>query len=483
VSTSLNLPSCTSVRSLTDEIETARLQFEALLNNVGDDEGGPRLSIQGGAIDILLSAVGSMPHFHGKHFFFLIDEYENLLDYQQQVMNTLIKHSSTYYTFKVSVRELGLRRRSTLNLNEQLISPADYIRINIAEKLGQRFGEFARQVCNTRLVHAESDAVDAIRDVTALLGELSEEEEARLLGVDERLGDLKATLAREGTEEDRSFFENLPPLKAYFIEFWTKSQNQHPLVVLRDLTQHPKGWEERFENYRHSILFTIRKGKRGIRKYYAGWDVFTKLAAGNIRYLLELVEQSLVAHLRNGERISIPVSFETQTIAAQSVGRKNITELEGISVHGARLTRLLLSLGRVFQVMAGQPEGHTPEANQFTLREEAGEPGTLEQRKHVDELLRSAVMHLALLRFPGNKLQDEADTRAYDYMIHPLFSAFFEFSHRRKRKITLTEQELLGLVTHPRRTISEILRQQHRSVEEPLPDQLRLFEGYYAGGE
>ena len=64
----------------------------------------------------------------------------------------------------------------------------------------------------------------------------------------------------------------------------------------------------------------------------------------NIRYLLELVVQSLLAHLQSGGNLSASVDPELQTKAAQQVGRKYLSELEGLSVHGARLTKLLLAL-------------------------------------------------------------------------------------------------------------------------------------------
>jgi hypothetical protein len=88
---------------------------------------------------------------------------------------------------------------------------------------------------------------------------------------------------------------------------------------------------------------------------------------------------------------------------------------------------------------------------------------------------------LALIRSLGNKLADEGDTKEYDYMVHPIYSPLFNFSYRRKRKMMLTASQVLGLVKSPKSTIREILAQSDRaySVEEPLPDQLRLFETYY----
>ena len=174
-----------------------------------------------------------------------------------------------------------------------------------------------------------------------------------------------------------------------------------------------------------------------------------------------------------------PISVEVQTRAAQAVGRKNLSELEGLSVEGARLTKLLLGLGRVFQVLAEDPGGHAPEVNQFHMREDPSSD-VLDER--ANEILRHAVMHLALVRFPGSKLMDERDTRAYDYMIHPVFAPFFAFSHRKKRKLQLSSSQVMQLIERPGFGIREVLSQNNRADNiVPLPDQLELFGAFYEG--
>ena len=168
---------------------------------------------------------------------------------------------------------------------------------------------------------------------------------------------------------------------------------------------------------------------------------------------------------------------ETQTKAAQLTGQKNLRELEGLSLQGAKLTRFLLGLGRVFQVMSENPVGHTPEVNQFHLSAEIPDSA---RRQTVSELLKEGIMHLALVGYPASKLQELTDVRQFDYTIHPIFAPFFGFSHRRKRKIRLTDEEFFRLVDTPREAISDILRGQRRIVDDDLPEQLRLFTEFYA---
>ena len=477
VAVSLHLAEANDLAELAGRITEAQTRFEAYINNIADDDAMP-LSLQGAPLDALTEAIAILPHFQNKNIFILIDEYENLEDYQQQVINTLIKHSGQLYSFKIGVKELGWRCRTTLNINEQLISPADYVRIRIADKLeGDRFNIFARKVCNERIVRLLPEGESM--DIEKLLPSLPEEEEAELLdkqGTQEAQNAARK-LAEIATDSSQEILQQMPLLEKYLVVFWANGHQESVENCWRDYVKNQGAWKDRYSNYKHSLLYTLKRGKSGIQKYYAGWDVLAHLAAGNIRYFLELVDQILLRHIQNGGSLNQPVPHAVQTLAAQYVGKKNLSELEGLSVQGAQLTKLLLGLGRIFQTMAANAVGHAPEVNQFHLSDpQVGEDQVGIQ---VGKLLNSAVMHLALLRSPGNKLTDEADTRDYDYMVHPIFSAYFVFSYRRKRKMILSGKQLLGLVNEPRRTIREILASSGREIEEPLPDQLLLFQTYY----
>ena len=474
VAAAFSLPLPGSNEHLLQLLQHSLTEFEAHINNVVDSTG-PRLSLQGAPVALLLDSVKQQEVFADKLFFFLVDEYENLEDYQQRLMNTLIKHSGELYSFKICVRELGWRVRNTLAENEYLVSPADYIRIDITEVMqGAQFEEFCHKVCQDRLAVLVEERHKDVAEIRDLLPSISEEEEARLLGIEGHNQEILQALRKIAPTE---VVDNLSPMETYLLEFWGKSHNQSLVEVFEDFQRYPEAWRTRLNNYGHALLFTLRRGRRGIHKYYAGWDTFIHLSGGNIRFLLQLVEASLVRHLREGHGLDEPLSPAMQTLAAQATGRANLTELEGISVHGARLTKLLLGLGRIFGIMAASPEGHTPEVNQFEVVGTSGKPI---QQDEINALLTAAVMHLALARRSGSKLGGEGETRDWDYMIYPIFAPFFDFSYRRKRKMHLAPDQVLALVDSPRQAISQILAASNRSPNEALPEQLQLFEMFYA---
>jgi hypothetical protein len=97
----------------------------------------------------------------------------------------------------------------------------------------------------------------------------------------------------------------------------------------------------------------------------------------------------------------------------------------------------------------------------------------------IEALLTEAVMHLALIRTPGTKLTTETDIRSWDYAPHPIFAPYFGFSHRRKRKMTVSEGDLISLTSKPQEAIRKILGRRSSLADDALPAQMSMFDEYF----
>lgn len=469
--------SCEDIDGLLEIFDMSMYTFQSEINNIFDQDL-PKLSMSGDPIKLITEYALQLRQFEGKIFFILLDEYENYEDYQQKIINSLIKHTTESYTFKIGVRELGWRVKHTLNNNELLYDPADYVLVNIESKLMESessFSDFAKKVCQQRIqkILATHDS-DVIMDIDDALKGLTIEEEAVLLEVENtpHFHNLKKLPVSQTNK-----IKSLPLLYQFFISYWATIHGKPIDIIISDYCDNVKKWNTRYDNYKYEMLFKIRKGrgKSGIQKFYSGWSTYTKLAYGNIRYLMELVYRAYEKHLEANELLSVSISPKNQTYAAQEAGLKNLMELEGLWKNGAQLTKLLLGLGRVFQVLASSDGKSAPEKNQFSLEKTEG------QMEDFEELIRNAVMHLALIRTPGNKMGETYSTRDYLYMIHPLYSAYFQFSHRRKRKINLKTDDIMGLINFQKETIKSILNRTDISDNElqEFPQQMSLFQNYY----
>ncbi|HTM81923.1 hypothetical protein [Asticcacaulis sp.] len=467
----LGLKSCATLDELITEVDNARINLEVFINNFGSNK--PTVSPLQTPLDVVMEELGKIDGHKDTTFFVVLDEYENFLDYQQRLVNTLLKHSGGNYYFKIGVRELGWRERTTLNSAEVLISPADYERIRIEEKLENDFPNFAKRVCEARLKAVDLENLGPSVDVESLLPSLSVKAEAIALGVERHVVDFRVYLK---SSPDTLRLTELHDHELFVFLELAHRDFQHATRDLEDYYLGVKAARVKYENYSYSLLFAISGKGAKISKYYCGHSVLSKLTHQNIRFYMQLVNECIREQVAIEKSTSQPIDPQLQTIAARKVGLSYLRELEGVSTQGGSLAKLLLGLGRVFGVMAAHPVGGKPECNQFEIAE--GSTST-DQHTEVKNLLIEAVMHLALVRTPGTKLTTDSDVRSWDYAPHPIFAAYFGFSHRRKRKMKVGEDDLISLTHQPQETIKKLLGRRSELADETLPIQMSMFDEYF----
>ncbi len=465
IATSLHLgDNISDLRELMEALEMAMSRFQADVNNIADGNM-PKLSMAGDPIKIVTEQARKLRQFHGKTFYLLIDEYENLLDSQQQIVNTLLKHVPQSYTIKIGVREMGWRIKHTMNTQESVIDPADYVLFNIVDEFtnatSDKFESFAREVCQLRVKDLLEEE-GGIYDIENALGDLSYEEEAIKLGV-EQTALYKKFLEHEKNSGVRL---DISPLYKFFLSYWSETHGLMLKDEILDYLNDTKTWNIRYENYKYGLLFKIRtgRGRGGIQKYYAGWSTFVKLANGNIRYLMELVYRSYYLYLQEDGNLSKPISADVQTKAARAVGWKNLIELEGTWSNGAQLTRMVQTIGTIFSRLAKEGENTAPETVQFEIE------GELSGR--TEELLQAGIMNLALIRMPANKQSGRGSGKEFLYSLHPIFAPYFIYSFRKKRKMALSDAEFLQCVDNPKNAVRNILNRKNVKIDEEGEDSL-----------
>lgn len=223
IATSLHLGDVSDYKELIHVLETAMYKFQADINNISDGNM-PQLSLAGDPVKIVTEQARKLRQFSGKIFYLLIDEYENLLDSQQQIVNTLLKHVPQSYTIKIGVREMGWRVKHTMNPQESVIDPADYVLFNIVDEFTDetpdKFESFARDVCQLRIKDLlEEDGVEF--DIEQALVNLPYEDEAIKLGV-EQTCQYKNILE---FEKESGLDLGVSSLYKFFISYWSENHN------------------------------------------------------------------------------------------------------------------------------------------------------------------------------------------------------------------------------------------------------------------
>lgn len=410
--------------------------------------------------------------------FCCIDEYENLLDYQQAVLNTYIKHAQPPLSYKVGVRKNGLRNRQTLDGHDLLNTPDDYAEIEIAD---EGFEYFAKAVAELRLECAHKKGLNVPLKLNNFLEELTFSQEATLLGADRIAKQVLNELSEHKTL--LATIAQKPASETYFLKYWQEKTGDSLIDLATNWIKNEKSWEVRRGNHGYASLFWLGKGRKGarIRKYYCGERTFLTIPAGNIRYFLELIDASIKHEIENvssNQNNFLTISPKSQTLGVRDVGKRRLNQLEGLADHGVQLKRLVLAIGKVFFEMARDPTNRSPEVNSFII------DGKKEDVNRIRSLLIEGVGHLAFEATPRTKATSNLEMKDDEYRLHRIFSGFFEISHRKKRSTTFKAEHLLAVLElKPSKAIMQLLEGCKQSDESELPEQLALFSSFYTGEE
>ena len=475
LSNNLGILGADTLRELRTRIKSSISELQLYVNNP-TSRTSPTLSMREAPLKDFAEALYEDGLLGDRIIFCCIDEYENLLDSQQAVLNTYIKHAEPPLSYKIGVRKNGLRNRQTGDGQDLLRTPDDYAEIEIAD---EGFEYFAREVAERRLDCAKAEGVGVPRSLGEFLEDLSIPDEAQRLGASKLNQKAISKLANVNPDIVKKFDEVAGDF-AYFLLYWHEG-TQEPIENLAlDWIQNSKSWATRIGNHGYASLFWLSKGNKGvrIRKYYCGSRVFLTLPGGNIRFFLELIDEAISYELDSLKDGALPdeliLSPRSQTLAARSVGQRRLNQLEGLADHGVQLKRLVLAIGKVFFEFARSPVGRTPEVTSFVVS------GVSQDTHKIRELLNEGVAHLAFEVTPRTKATTNVEMRDDEYRLHRIFCGFFEISHRKKRRTTFDAKDLLSILEDkPSKAISAMLDGLSQTDEIELPAQLALFNAFY----
>lgn len=446
ISASLSAEKADDFRQLYDVIALSKHKLEIFLNGFLDLKHIPPLSIPGVPVDTLCSRLSDKYILKGKKIFFILDEFENLLSYQQQIINGLIKHCGEHYTFKIGVKELGWRDKSVNSHGEFLKSPADYELLDIGYILsGGTFYSFARSVCNIR---GRLEGNDECFDITKQLGSFTDDDKAIYLGVNSLYFEARNAVKRVSIQDDIIDSYSAVELLCLYMESQVDGTNIFNKISYT--SRHRNEIKPIVRIYSPSVLSHIGMKSSYREKLYCGWDTFLKLSHGNIRYLLELVYNARVLHQRQNGDPNSPIDMIIQTKATRWVAEKNLGELEGVSTYGAPLRKLILGLGAIFSEVLNHPLTYGAAINRFHFK-------VSPENESVLNIFNHGIMYLALIREPRYHIM-AIEVADYFYSVHPIFYPYLGISVDPIRSLSLSEHDILQIADRPLEAAREILQ-------------------------
>jgi hypothetical protein len=348
----------------------------------------------------------------------LLDEYENLLDYQKVVVNSLVKLGPPHLSVKVA-RKAGTAETSATTVGQELQESHDYTRIP--------------------LIYSVEDSADFGRYLTLL------ENMVRRTLVSHHFSecDLETLLPADDSEEVS-----------------TELVLREVAALLRispdEFSLWPEGKKsEAMTYYREAAIYRSLYGKAGRRtkKRFSGHRDLAFVSSGVIRFFQEMV--GMAYHLQStatGTKAAFPIMPVHQSEAVHIVSEHNLSMLSrNVETVGETLKYFLLDLGDCLRQKLLKHSSE-PEAGRIAIKD----PEALAERQH--EVLNK-MMHVGVKEGvfqtmggrPGIRPKHVEDPQPVEFNIARIYAPTLQISPRLRWPTVLSCADLSGLLASAKR--------------------------------
>ncbi len=316
-------------------------------------------------------------------FVIIIDEYENVGDYQR-VINTHIKQmeGSNKYTFRIGVRPEGICDYSTNVASEFLQDGRDFIKKQLVISSDDRtakYKNFVKEVINKRLklVSVFNTHNISIENLLGKKENYDREANYHVKGRKEHFSEIFTGKSEEEQKEILSVVsDDNPIIEAYFLMRLKRGDSLSAIIdTKKELS---KGRETPLtkkykldiqDKYKAALLFWLIDKYSNAKKLYYGFDTYLYLSCGSIydfiglcRTLFDELESD---YFDNFEENQI-ISPEVQTVAARKYAQAQLDKVRLNHDYGPQMYHFVQNMCSLFGYYhKGDLCTSYPETNQF----------------------------------------------------------------------------------------------------------------------
>lgn len=455
-----------------------------------------------------------LPQLASAVFFVYVDEYENLAEYQQRIINTWVKHSEPPLIFNLAMKRNGFKTRST-DGSESLSAIHDYRTFDLEDfDLDREFPVFAAEILLLRLQIGGLDVPviqpSQLRDVSQLATRreaeyargvqdalrtifpaMSQREMAAQVFADpilkRRLRDrLGKALSKKGAASTRvdDFLNEDSPEASIIVPALLNREALTVQSVADDFEKLRVGEANRFtgttdwiHNNFVGCYLQLFDGLGRPCPFFSGFETFCYMARGNLRHFLELCHKAL----SRAERVTptTVIAVDMQAEAARQVSADLLPEVRSFGPQGNNLHTFVLRLGSLFSLSQQSPFQSEPERTHFGIQ-----GGDTELDERGVSFLMEAVKWSVLFEEKGTKKKDAGEAEGVEYVLNPIYSPYFHISYRKRRKLELSPDDVRTIIGGEYVAVRRLLKEFQRRwsvdlTEAPLP----LFAHLSSEGE
>lgn len=410
-----------------------------------------------------------IPELKDTNFHVFIDEYENLLKYQQIIVNTSVKHSEPPVIFKIACKKNGMPFIETTG-DEAIVLKHDFVAHDLDDYISKEYNVFASEVLFSRLAKAGGENNSICLSNIDSLHERRKDEYTRSI-----LNKVRKMLPGKKQNDLASDIFIKPVLRTKLENMLTQAldkkgekqlifsdfirddakeasivcvallnrKSTDPTELLHLLDLHIAGTKTPFNEWISTnfigCYLNIIKRKRDENRLYCGFDTFISLSQGNLRHFLELCRTAFSAgfHYDNSEFV---ISEEFQSFSASQTSAILFDEIKSFKPYGAALHIFANRLGELFTLHQSKESQSEPEKNHFSI---TGGSTSLTSKEKL--LLNECEKWGVLSKVIATKTKTRQVINDYDWVLNPIYAPRFGISYRKKRKITFSNLDIQSL--------------------------------------
>lgn len=479
----------TGVATLRDALEERLWKFESWVNDVRKCAEPTFLPGQKFVLALITEIQRQLPQLRDSCFFVYVDEYENLRPYQQQLINTWLKHSEVPLIFNLAIKRHAFETLKTTG-PESLSDIHDFRTHDLEQYFLIEDAEvFFAEILFLKLANAGIGSppisVVDLRDVSKLSERRSKEYKRLILAaIEELLPDVTHKQLAIGVIEDESLVRKLRsriqivlnergsslgvetflrphlPEASIISPALLSRKRSKPEEIAAQMDRLEKGQDNHFtgrrswvqNNFIGSLLQIYEPYDRAC-PFYAGFHTFLKLSRGNVRHFLELCHKSIDRAFPDGDYQGQRITATDQAEAARQASADFLGEVRSFGRYGNRLHFFVLGLGSLFALAHLRPGLSESEQSHFSIVR-----GSEALNETDQDFLREATKWSVLFEEQATKLKQAYEPETIEYILNPIYAPYFHISYRKKRRLELRSEDLIRLIRGSYEEISALLK-------------------------
>lgn len=436
----------------------------------------PSESLCYGVAELILTNIKGFERFN---IIILLDEYENFLEYQQLIINTLLRSSRPSIKFRIGMRQEGFRTFYMISDDDFIKEGREYRKVVFDEVLTKDsdYQAFLIAVCEKRLESVKVFKENNFLKIKNFLGDKENPEIEALELVKNnpnKLFDFFSKKLSKIPKEDLKRIQNPEnPLLELLNYIWLLRGNslEKTKKAMEDFLNNIKNDESKkyrsdyINKYKLSLTFLLCSIYRKDKKFYS-FNTFAFLSSGIIGHFIELCRRSFaLAEWGDNDKLINEgvISKELQSKAAIDFSMDELEQVSRIELYGGLISKFVENIGNIFRAFHKDYKLRYPETNQFSMHINSITD------KELELALKTAIKWSSIQKKPS--LQRSAPSETYKdlYTINRIFSPSFKISYRTRggKSVLLNEAKLNELFTSDKINLGHYLPEEEIKIEDP----------------